>query len=482
NDPDRKFELNIKNILFAGLEISRKIVSLGGGQEANWQDLYVSTDKKLDMAKKRLKEQMEEIEEQQATIDEKSKILAEQEESIESQKDSLNKQQENMIKNKKILNMHQEAIKNQESKISNQQQVLDKQMSELKKQRLILYLFGTLFFVILGLAYFIYRSYKIKKKANKLLEEKNHEITIINQEITQQKEEIEVQKDELIFKNREIEQQKEEIQAQAEHLEEMNHVLGRTNDLLTSSINYAKKIQDAILPGTNLMYNYIKDFFIYFKPKDIVSGDFYWMKPKGNSLLIAAVDCTGHGVPGALMSMIGNTLLNDIVKDPKVKTPAEMLNKMNEGIIQTLDKENDDEDSQDDGMDVSLCEIDKSGKITLSLANHMAYYIEDKKLDIIEGDIFSIGDPLAKIKEVKFSNHELEPKENSTLYMFSDGYQDQFGGENNQKFMAGKMQKLLISSQHLSMNDQKALLDEEFKLWKGTNRQLDDILVIGLKF
>lgn len=491
DDPSRKFELNIKNILLAELEISKKIVTLGGGQEANWQDLFETTDKQLDDTRKKLKEQLAEIEKQQQIIDEKTKILAEQEASISVQQDSLNIQKEEITKNKQILNMHKFAIQTQEGRIAEQEAILGKQMSEIKKQKLILYLFGILSILIIGLAYFIYRSYKIKKKANLLLEQKNEEITQVNLEILLQKEEIEAQRDQisgqnerLVEQNEAINQQKEELESQRDQLEEFNIILGKTNDLLTSSINYAKKIQDALLPADFLIKQILPQSFVYFRPRDIVSGDFYWVSEKGDEVFIAAVDCTGHGVPGAFMSMIGNSLLNDIIKERHVNDPAQALNKMNERVIATLQQgQEDNGDSQDDGMDVTLCKIDRNKKeLQIACANHTAYFIRENKLQIIEGDIFSIGDPLAKIREVKYTNHTLSYQEGDLLYMFSDGYQDQFGGNENKKFMAGRMQKMILENCSLNMQDQAILFDTEFKNWKKNTRQLDDVLVIGIRF
>ncbi|MBU0763633.1 MAG: SpoIIE family protein phosphatase [Bacteroidetes bacterium] len=490
NDPERKFELNIKNILFADLEISKKIVTLGGGQDANWKDLFIKVDKQLDEAQTKLKEahiklaeQTEEISKQQAVIDEKTRILSEQELKISKQQDSLMEQESEMKKRENILLMQNMGINEQKEKMKEQQAVLDRQMSELKKQRMILYLFSALLLVILSLAYFIYRSYKIKKKANILLKEKNEEILRRNEEIESQRDQIMAQRDQLIEKNEEIMQQKEEIQAQAENLEEVNRKLARTNEILTSSINYAKKIQDAILPSDELINRLLPDSFVFFRPRDIVSGDFYWLAEKNDTVYVAAVDCTGHGVPGAFMSMIGNTLLNGILGEKGMSSPASILDSMNKRIIASLNQGKTGEDSQDDGMDITLCAIPKQDSaIRIACANHFAYLVNDKGLHIIEGDILSIGDPLAKLKGIKYTDHKVEVGKGSVLYIFSDGFQDQFGGDDNSKFMSGRLQKLLVEHRNMSMEEQKALLEKTFDQWKGEERQLDDVLIIGIRF
>ncbi|MBI4646787.1 MAG: DUF4154 domain-containing protein [Bacteroidia bacterium] len=414
-DPKKKFELNIRNILFADLEISRKIVTLGGGEEANWQELVTKIDNQLITATQKLQLQMEQIKKQQEIIDEKVRILKDKELEIKNKGAAIDSQETQIMNHEKILRYQKYGIAKQEDKIKEQMATLEKQMSSLKKQQLIIYLFSALFVVLLSLAYVIYRSYINKKRANKQLQEKNNEILLRNQEITQQKEEIEAQRDQieiqldkLLQQNEEINQQKEEIQVQAEHVNNLNKILLKTNTVLTASIEYAKKIQEAILPSDQLIRQYLENFFIFFRPRDIVSGDFYWFADKGDNFYIAVVDCTGHGVPGAFMSMIGNTLLNEIINEKRLSDPALILDRLNERILYALQKGLTGEEVQNDGMDITLCSIDKKmTKMQIACANHIAYLIDDMKLSIIKGDIYSIGDPLTRRKKIKFSNHEI---------------------------------------------------------------------------
>ncbi|OFY73540.1 MAG: hypothetical protein A2265_00620 [Bacteroidetes bacterium RIFOXYA12_FULL_33_9] len=254
------------------------------------------------------------------------------------------------------------------------------------------------------------------------------------------------------------------------------------NKQITDSINYAQYIQRAILPSNQMVKNNLPNSFIFFKPKDVVSGDFYWFSQKNDTTYIALADATGHGVPGAFMSMIGTTLLNDIVNKSNTENPSEILHKLNKGVVDILSHgiENDDEIS--DGMDISLCKIDKTkNKITISLANHYAYIVRNSTLEVLEGDIFSIGGFWAKNPTVEFTNIELNYTEIDALYMFSDGFRDQ-PNEKKEKYKDSRFKLLVESLIPLEISEQQHKLEQELKVWKGKAEQIDDILVIGIKF
>lgn len=259
---------------------------------------------------------------------------------------------------------------------------------------------------------------------------------------------------------------------------------------ITDSINYARKIQESILPSEKIFKEHFPNSFIFFRPKDIVSGDFYWFsKPDtdewgktNEKLFIAAADCTGHGVPGAFMSMIGNTLLSEIVNSKKIFKPSDILQELNRGIIESLNQDANREDAQSDGMDITLCQIDpRAGTIEIACANHIVFVVSKDNIQMIEGDIYSIGGLFSILQKPKFTNHKLKIEEDTSIYMFSDGFQDQFGGEKNQKFMLTRFKDLLFSIKHLHMNEQLAILNNTHDQWKGANRQIDDILVMGIK-
>ena len=273
-----------------------------------------------------------------------------------------------------------------------------------------------------------------------------------------------------------------ELKKVEQEIKETNNQLEQRNIQIMDSITYAKKIQEAILPSMNLIKKNLPNSFIFFRPKDVVSGDFYWHIQKGNQIITAAVDCTGHGVPGAFMSMIGNTLLNEIVNKKGITSPAEILFELNKGVVFALNQGTDGDDSQDDGMDMSICSWNKeTNEAVLSLASHNAYVITNNEIQNIDGDIYSIGGMFSNRPGIKFTNHTIKIERETTIYMFSDGYQDQFGGPRNKKFMAKQLKEMLLENHKLSMEEQEKVIAKRLDEWKGDRKQLDDILVVGLR-
>jgi PAS domain S-box-containing protein len=261
-----------------------------------------------------------------------------------------------------------------------------------------------------------------------------------------------------------------------------SRLLKRQNDQIMDSINYAKRIQDAMLPSEDLIKTYFPDSFIYFRPRDIVSGDFYWFSVQENKLFVAIVDCTGHGVPGAFMSLIGNSLLNHIVNEKKIFNPASILTELNNGVNLALSQKKHGDEVREDGMDLTLCCFDKSKKeVQIACANHTAIIITKGKIHEFIGDEISIGESYSKVENLQFTNHSFPFKDHSVMYLFSDGYQDQIGGPKNKKFLVGNFISFLTSNQYEDMTLQFDKLDEKFKEWKGENKQTDDVLVMGLK-
>ncbi|MFN4234454.1 MAG: two-component regulator propeller domain-containing protein [Bacteroidia bacterium] len=257
--------------------------------------------------------------------------------------------------------------------------------------------------------------------------------------------------------------------------------LAQKNKDITSSIEYAKRIQEAILPQQEVIFKNFPRSFILYKPKDIVSGDFYWFASKNNKKIIAAVDCTGHGVPGAFMSMIGHNLLNQIVIENGITSAAEILNQLNLGVQQAL-KQNQNSETRD-GMDVCLCIFDdEKMKLEFAGAYRPLYIIDkNKNLQIIEGNKFPIGGNQIS-GERRYNSHTIDIKSGDTFYMFSDGYADQFGGEKGKKFMLKRFQQLLIDIYDYSLKGQGELLDKNIEQWKNGAEQVDDILVIGIRY
>ncbi|MBX2844214.1 MAG: SpoIIE family protein phosphatase [Flammeovirgaceae bacterium] len=283
--------------------------------------------------------------------------------------------------------------------------------------------------------------------------------------------ELQIEKDRVEMANKEILEQKDEISTK-------NKELTKKNTDITSSIFYAKRIQEAILP-----ININKDLpesFVFYQPRDIVSGDFYWYTEKNGKLIIAAVDCTGHGVPGAFMSMIGNTLLNEIVNSKGVEEPSEILKFLNIGVRNALKQDNEEVKSRD-GMDMGICSIDmKDKKLEYAGAKRPLYLIKNEEFHEIKGDKASIGGTLL-FKDHSYTNHIVNLEKEQTIYLSSDGYADQIGGPENRKYMTKKFKQFLLQNNSHDLNTQKSILIREFENWKGDEKQLDDILVIGIR-
>ncbi len=252
------------------------------------------------------------------------------------------------------------------------------------------------------------------------------------------------------------------------------------NKDITDSINYSKRIQDASLPPIELNHQLFPDSFILFKPKDIVSGDFYWYAEKNGKKLIAACDCTGHGVPGALMSMLGINFLNQIVNENGITSPTEILNLLHKEIRTALKQEEQNESK--DGMDIALVTFNSETEIEYAGAHRPLWIIDDKKKESIEikPDKFSIGG-LQSETERKFTNHKIGLSKGDSIYIFSDGYADQFGGVGGKKFMTKNFKSLLLNTHSKPMVEQKHILKQAMKEWKGERYQVDDVLVIGIR-
>ncbi len=254
--------------------------------------------------------------------------------------------------------------------------------------------------------------------------------------------------------------------------------LAQKNKDITDSIQYAKRIQFAILPPEVPF----EDTFILFKPKDIVSGDFYWILEKDGKEFIAAVDCTGHGVPGAFMSIIGHNMLNKIVKEYDIVKPSEILNHLDVEVTRTLRQE-DETATVKDGMDMTLICFHRD-KMLLEVAGayNPIYLIRNGELIETKTDRFAIGRSVGELEKKNFTNHEIKLQKGDTIYMFSDGYADQFGGQSGKKFKSGPMKELLLNLQEKTIEEQYSILNSTIEAWRGDIEQIDDILVIGRKF
>lgn len=258
--------------------------------------------------------------------------------------------------------------------------------------------------------------------------------------------------------------------------------LKEKNQEIVDSINYAKRIQSAILPSDKLFHELLPNAFVLYRPKDIVAGDFYWLEQKNGTVFFAAADCTGHGVPGAMVSVLCNGALNRSVREFGLTDPGKILDKTRALVIQEFEKS---EEEVKDGMDIALIALERSldsKSVHLKFAGaHNPLWIIRQGTEQIE-EIKADKQPVGKFElATDFTSHTIELNAGDTFYIFSDGFADQFGGEKGKKFKSANFKKLLLSQQHLSMPEQQAKLEKAFMDWKGNFEQLDDLCIIGVK-
>ncbi|MEO6883732.1 MAG: SpoIIE family protein phosphatase [Bacteroidia bacterium] len=277
----------------------------------------------------------------------------------------------------------------------------------------------------------------------------------------------------VVERTEEVVRQKEEIELQSQKLEILyKHV--------TDSIRYAKRIQESILPPDKIMAEMLPNSFVLYKPKDIVSGDFYWMQQKGDWVLFSAVDCTGHGVPGAFMSIVAYNILKHAVNSTDEVEPGKILDKLSEGVRETL-HQGIEGDSAKDGMDLALCAINyKKMELQYAGAYNPLYIIRNNELIQTKADKFPIGYYASDV-EKHYTNHTIKLEKGDCIYIFSDGYADQFGGVNGKKFMVNNFRQLIFNIHQHPIQEQKHLLNKTIEEWRGNHEQVDDIMVIGIK-
>jgi serine phosphatase RsbU (regulator of sigma subunit) len=273
---------------------------------------------------------------------------------------------------------------------------------------------------------------------------------------------------------------KQRLHAALEELTETKKLVDAQHKSITDSINYASRIQDAIIPRYGDVKDKFNDVFIFHEAKDIVSGDFPWLFEHEHITYMGAVDCTGHGVPGAMMSLIGHLLLNDLVKH-NTSDPGTLLTHLHDGVVRTL-KQNVEGKQSSDGMDVAMCRIDRRKmEVQFSGAHRPLYHIKGGEVVLYAGDKFPIGGNQYKNRS-PFTNHLIKVEPGESIYFFSDGLTDQFGGKDGLKFGPKRTREVLLENAHLTMSEQGQKIREAFDHWKGTNKQIDDLLLIGIKF
>jgi serine phosphatase RsbU (regulator of sigma subunit) len=287
------------------------------------------------------------------------------------------------------------------------------------------------------------------------------------------------------MRTQEIELQKQEIILQKDELDIKSKLLQQKNDNVMASINYAKRIQDAMLPSTERMKDLFPDSFIIFKPRDVVSGDFYWCSETSLSFkkslsrqIVAAVDCTGHGVPGAFMSLIANSLLEEVCNMRGIAHTDQILVALHQSLQKALKQE---QNENHDGFDIALCIIDKTNQeIEFSGAGNPLYFVHNNTFETIKGNFGGIGGHSRKIAN-EFVRHTISFDKTITFYIFSDGFQDQFGGDANKRYSSKRLRATLEEVYLLPMAEQKTKIEQSFIDWKQNYRQNDDVLLLGIK-
>ncbi|KPK86892.1 MAG: hypothetical protein AMS27_04055 [Bacteroides sp. SM23_62_1] len=276
-----------------------------------------------------------------------------------------------------------------------------------------------------------------------------------------------------------IEEKNKNLEAANVEISEQKNVIETKNRDITDSIKYAQRIQNALLPSYEILKESFSDSFILFKPRDIVSGDFYWVKRKNGEVIVVAADCTGHGVPGSFMSMLGISFLNEIVDKNNITEPGEILNHLRELVITSLKQRHADSETRD-GMDIAICKINyEQNKLWFAGANNPLWFIRCGELKEQRADRM----PIAIYDEMnEFNTHTINLQKGDAIYMFSDGYADQFGGPAGKKFKYKPFQELLVSLQEKNMEEQKVILNGKIEEWRGDFEQIDDIIVVGMKY
>lgn len=461
-DGEAQFEANEELMIQEGLYVNELFLAQAIKTREDWESLYEVTEDELELEKsiteqqyllieqqqdqirdqelligdnrRTLEKLRSEIEVREAEIEQKTTVLKIQEGEIESQNLTIDAQLREVGQQREVLNEQEQSIRTKEEAISLKEEEIRRQDEKIvlqaeaiQTQKIIILAAALALILVFGLVYFIWRNYRNKKRANILLQA-----------------------------------QKDQIAYQKQHI--------------TDSIEYAKMIQAAILPSMEL-FTHKLEHFVVFKPRDIVSGDFYWVEEIDGKYLIVTADCTGHGVPGAFMSMLGISLLNEIIISKEISRPDLVLNHLRKKIIEALRQKTG--SIVKDGMDMTVCLFDRNTlQLQFSGANNPLYLVSEGQLTQIKGDkmpvaIHDVMDP--------FSLHHLKLKRGDTFYTFSDGFADQFGGPLRKKFLAKNFKSLLLSVQDLSMIEQGNRLDEVFADYRLDLEQIDDVVVIGVK-
>lgn len=480
-----RFDINDEYVKKEGMTVPQSLLFMAIKTKEDWQNLFDIASKEIEVQKETIKQQLEtidvqkqEILKQKALLDSldkqivtKEKALNEKQKVLNYQVVQISKQQGEITIQKQTIQVQQNEVKVQQDtlaaqkakieiqiskidgqlkKIGEQEGKIKIQLATLEKQKIILYFVAFALILASFLVYYIYRGYKIKKEANIKLEEKNRTISAQKDEIEKQRDLAAAQRDQIAYQKKHI----------------------------TDSIMYAKRIQTALIPSLELFSDKLEHFVLY-KPLAIVSGDFYWVAAKDNIQIIIAADCTGHGVPGAFMSMLGVTMLNEIVNGKNIIMPDQIIENLRQGVIKSL-KQVVDEDTVKDGMDIAICTIDFNQNVLwYAGANNPLYLVRGSELTHYRPDKMPVA---IHYKMQPFTLNKIDLQKGDAFYIFSDGFCDQFGGPHEKKFMSAKLKETVVELSAQPMLEQGKILDKIFEDWKGENPQIDDVTLIGVRY
>ena len=458
-DGNTSFEYNKTLLEEQMLTATEELIKLSAKNEVQWNKMLAQTEQIIEQKNDELKSSNKSLRYAYRELTEKERKILNLDETLDSTSDAL------LLKHK--------LVEAREKEIAAEKDKLKAQEEKTQAQGKALLLSWLIIGVSLLAVFLFYRSFSISKKAN-------IKLTDLNKSIKQHKNDIFEQKLMVEAKSKEI----------------------------TDSINYALRIQHSMFPPIHKLNKHVPESFVIFQPKDIVSGDFYWFETVSEKqLLFSVVDCTGHGVPGALMSVVGINQLNKIIKENNTSSPDKVLSLLDESVTQTLRQHH--KDSANDGMDMAMCLLDKNtNNLMFSGANNPLWLVTahreknpvltayasnkkdkrdykvtngDKTYELIEipADKKSIASPYKVSND--YTLHQVTLQKDDVLYVFSDGYADQFGGTDGKKFKQSRFKDLLLSIHHLPMDEQKKKITEQFHEWKGSLEQIDDVCIIGVR-
>ncbi|MFI5202987.1 MAG: YfiR/HmsC family protein [Flavobacteriales bacterium] len=428
------FETNKALIEAQGLKALPELSSLSAQSEVQWNKLLAETEKRLQSEKNQA-------------------ILNQQK--VQKANEKIETLNQNLEENKRVLSSTSDTLLLTRDELEKRtQELVDKQAKLIQSKEVVARHKQLLIFMIIGAAlgliiiFVVYRNYVINKRAKIHLSE-------INKDLKKNK-------DELFFQKQLVDEKQKEI---------------------TDSINYALRIQRSMLPPQSTFEKLLPDHFIFYRPKDIVSGDFYWIEQMNDLTLFGVIDCTGHGVPGALMSVVGMNILNQVVREKGVTDPSQILTELDRGIYHSLRQYSD--DAAKDGMDLAICCWDsKKRELSFSGAFNPCWIVSgpnpDPVLNEVKGDMRSIGIAFGNANEVYKAN-TIKINKGDCVYLFSDGFPDQFGGPMGKKFKTSKLRELFTGMNNMSMKGQHDYIERTFEDWKKDYDQIDDVCVMGVR-